>query len=72
MSQCDQLLKHLQAGHSITTLAAFRLFMVCRLSDRMRDLRKRGINVQSKMVTLKSGKRVAIYWLPTPTLKDAV
>lgn len=62
-TQCDKLLYHLQRGSRITSMAAFRLFDITRLPDRMRDLRKRGVAVQSQMITLPSGKRVAQYWL---------
>jgi hypothetical protein len=62
-TQCEVLLHHLKRGSSITSMAAFRLFDITRLPDRMRDLRKRGINVQSEMIKLASGKRVARYWL---------
>lgn len=62
-TQCDTLLHHLQRGSRITSMAAFRLFDITRLPDRMRDLRKRGVAVQSQMITLPSGKRVAQYWI---------
>jgi hypothetical protein len=62
-TQCDMLLHHLERGARITSMAAFRLFDITRLPDRMRDLRRRGIPVQSQMIKLASGKRVAQYWL---------
>lgn len=62
-TQCDMLLHHLERGARITSMAAFRLFDITRLPDRMRDLRKRGVPIKSKMITLPSKKRVAQYWL---------
>ncbi len=62
-TQCDMLLHHLERGARITSMAAFRLFDITRLPDRMRDLRRRGVPVQSQMIKLASGKRVAQYWL---------
>lgn len=62
-TQCDKLLWHLKRGNAITSMAAFRLFDITRLPDRMRDLRKRGVPIKSKMITLPSKKRVAQYWI---------
>jgi hypothetical protein len=63
MTQCDMILRHLRSGRTLTSLQAFRLFTITRVSDRCRDLRKKGIPVKSEMIRLNSGLRVAQYSL---------
>jgi hypothetical protein len=63
MTQCEQVLKHLQSGKTITSMQSFRLYGITRLSDRCRDLRHKGYGVESRMITLPSKKRVAQYYL---------
>jgi hypothetical protein len=58
MTQCEQVLKHLQSGKTLTPIQAARLYDICRLADRSRDLRRKGIDVKTRMITLPSGKRV--------------
>ena len=62
-TQCEQILQHLKAGHTITTMQAFQRFGITRLPDRVRDLRNKGITVYAEMIRLASGKRVAKYQL---------
>jgi hypothetical protein len=62
-TQCEQILQHLKAGHSITTMQAFTYFGITRLPDRVRDLRRKGVTVYAEMIRLASGKRVAKYQL---------
>lgn len=62
-TQCDKLLYHLQRGSSITAMSAFRLFDITCLAERVRDLKRRGIEVRSEMIKLASGKRIARYSL---------
>jgi hypothetical protein len=58
MTQCDLVLKHLQSGKTLTPIQAARLYDICRLADRARDLRKKGYDVKTQMISVPSGKRV--------------
>jgi Helix-turn-helix domain len=60
MTQCDMVLKHLQSGRTLTPLQAARLYDICRVADRARDLRNKGYAVKTQMVKLKSGKRIGV------------
>ena len=60
-SQTDQILKHLEGGGSITAIEALNRFTCFRLAARIADLRRRGISINSKKITTKSGKIVAQY-----------
>jgi hypothetical protein len=60
-SQCSQILAHLEAGGVLTTMSAFRLFDCLRLSERIRELRAHGHRIDSTMVRVPSGARVAVY-----------
>lgn len=62
-TQCDQIHNYLKSGRTITTFQAFNLFEICRLSDRVRDLRHKGVTVYAEMIRVASGKRVARYSL---------
>jgi hypothetical protein len=50
-------------GYSITQLEALTQFGCFRLAARIADLRDKGLNVVTDMVTLENGKRVARYYL---------
>jgi hypothetical protein len=50
-------------GHSITQLEALTNFGCFRLAARISNLRDKGLNVVTDMVTLENGKRVARYIL---------
>jgi len=63
MTQCERILAYLKSGRTITSMQAFNLFEVTRLPDRVRDLRKNGVTVYSRMIKLQSGKRCAQYWI---------
>lgn len=63
MSQADQLLKHLQAGGSLTPLQALEQYQCLALSQRMGELRRDGHPIVSEIVRLANGKRVARYSL---------
>jgi hypothetical protein len=62
-SQRGSILIYLQAGNAITDIEALRLFQCRRLAARILELKRIGHHIQSRMVTLMSGKRVAEYWL---------
>jgi hypothetical protein len=62
-TQQDQIFKHLSTGQRLTALDAYERFGCLRLSGRIYDLRKAGYDVQSRLVEVESGKRVAEYWM---------
>ncbi|MBS6026335.1 MAG: helix-turn-helix domain-containing protein [Haemophilus pittmaniae] len=62
-SQCATILRALRNGERLTQLDAYSRFNCTRLGARIYDLKKRGHNIISKMITVPSGKRVAQYWL---------
>lgn len=61
-SQNDLILKHLQAGNSITPMDALRLFGSFRLGARVHDLKKKGHAIKCRMVS-NGEKRFASYAL---------
>jgi hypothetical protein len=50
-------------GYSLTQLEALNQFGCFRLAARIADLRDKGLNIVTYMVTLENGKRVARYIL---------
>ena len=62
-SQCERILAHLEAGHTLTPIEALQRFNCFSLSQRVTELRQRGHPIVTRMVKLKSGKRVAEYRL---------
>jgi len=50
-------------GYTITQLEALNQFGCFRLAARIANLRDKGLNVVTDMVTLENGKRVARYFL---------
>lgn len=62
-SQRGSILIYLQAGNAITDIEALRLFQCRRLAARILELKLMGHHIQSRMVEVMSGKRVAEYWL---------
>jgi len=64
MSQTELILKHLKMYGRITLEQAREKPINCeRLAARVGDLKNLGHNIITKTITLKSGKRVAEYWL---------
>ena len=61
--QNDCIATHLKRGGTLTHLSAYHLFRCMRLAARVKELRDLGHNIQTQMLTLKSGKRVAQYYL---------
>jgi hypothetical protein len=53
MTQNEFLLKHLKSGKSITTLQAHQ-FGICRLSERIRELEKKGHKIAHNSKTVFS------------------
>ena len=60
-SQNAQILAWLESGRTLTTLQALQLFGCIRCGARISDLRSRGHNIKTDMITLGNGKRVALY-----------
>lgn len=60
MNQTDMVLEYMRDTGSITAMEAVEEFGCYRLSARIADLRKRGIEIQSETVTRKNryGKSV--------------
>jgi hypothetical protein len=50
-------------GHSLTQLEALTQFGCFRLAARIADLKDKGLDVVTDMVTLENGKRVARYFV---------
>jgi len=66
-NQSAKILSALQTGRSITALEALHEFGCLRLAARIKDLRRSGHPIRSKMVHTNEGKRIAVYELDTPT-----
>ena len=62
-SQNALILKHLQSGKSITSLLAFTLYGILRLSARIWDLRQAGYAIESRLIAVGNGKHVSSYKL---------
>jgi hypothetical protein len=62
-TQRGSILIYLKAGNAITDIEALRLFQCRRLAARILELKRMGHQIQSRIITLMSGKRVAEYWL---------
>lgn len=63
MTQAQQILKTLQDGFTVTALDALRDFQCFRLSARILELKDEGWPIAKKMVKVKSGKKIASYYL---------
>lgn len=68
-TQIDIVRAHLMTGATITTWDAYRLYRITSLAQRIHELRKSGLVIQSEMVT-HNEKRFSVYWLDEATLLD--
>lgn len=59
-SQTDRILNYLRNGNSITPLSSLNRFGCLALSQRIGDLKRRGIRIEREMVK-RGKKRVALY-----------
>lgn len=66
-SQAAAILKHLQAGGTITPLLALDKFGCMRLGARILDLKRQGHPISSTTVKTPSGKHVSEYRLTPPS-----
>lgn len=62
-SQSEEIKNYLLSGGSLTSLDGLRLFKCWSLTQRIFDLRRQGLTVETEMILLESGKRVARYKL---------
>jgi hypothetical protein len=63
MSQSQQVLEHLRKGGSLTAIEALQRYGTFRLAARIADLRQQGHIIDTGMLNLHNGKRVAVYSL---------
>ena len=70
-SQSYQIREYLLQGNTITALEALRLFGCFRLSGRIYDLRKEGLNISSTIMKI-NGKRVAEYSIVNDPIEQEV
>lgn len=54
MTQCEQILHHMQTLGSITSLEAMQKYGIMRLASRITDLRRRGIAITKQIVKGKN------------------
>lgn len=62
-TQCETLLEALKRGERLTVLDALNRFGVMALSQRIGSLKREGHPIESQMIRVPSGKRVACYWM---------
>lgn len=63
MTQCDQVLRHLKAGRTLTAMQAMRLLGICCLAERVRDARAKGHTIYAEWIRLPSKRRCVRYHL---------
>ena len=63
VSQEDEVLNHLRKYGSITSMTAFRMYDITRLSAKVFTLRKRGYDIRTLRETSPSGKVYGRYVL---------
>lgn len=62
-TQKQMILTALKNGERLTHLDAERRFRCLRLGARIYDLKQAGHNIESRMITVPSGKRVKEYFM---------
>lgn len=71
MSQCNDILRHMQEKGSITALEALDLYGCFRLAARIKDLREDGHMIVTEEVTLANNKTIAKYILAKKEMQHA-
>lgn len=66
LSQGELILNHLKTGRPLTPLEALEKFGCFRLGARIWDLKREGYDIQTDLVDVGNGKRVASYQMKTP------
>ena len=51
MTQCETILRHMEAFGSITSLEAMQEYGIMRLASRITDLKKAGIPIRREMIS---------------------
>lgn len=69
-TQTDTIRAHLMTGASISTWDAYECYQITCLAQRVHDLRRSGLDIESK-VMVKDGKRFSLYWLDEQTLPES-
>jgi hypothetical protein len=64
--QCTQIINHLRDGYGLTALGGLHLCGCGNMKGRIHDLRNRGWDIKTEMITTSTGKRVALYTLANP------
>ncbi len=59
-TQKERILAYLKRGHVLTTIRAFFMFKVCRLSERIRELEADGEQIERAFI-VSDGKRYVAY-----------
>lgn len=54
MTQCEQVIRHMEESGSITSLEAMQDYGIMRLASRITDLKKAGIPIRRDMVSQKN------------------
>lgn len=70
-SQSYQIREYLLQGNTITAMEALKLFGCFRLSGRIYDLRKEGLNISTTIIKI-NGKRVAEYSIVNEPVEQEV
>lgn len=63
MTQNEVVLNHIKQNGEITSLEAFELYQITRLSGRIHDLRRQGYNITTEKRKAKNGAMYAVYRL---------
>ena len=63
MTQNEVVLNHIKQNGEITSLEAFELYQITRLSGRIHDLRREGHNIITEKRKAKNGAMYAVYRL---------
>lgn len=69
-THCELIRNHLLSGEKITPIEALNFYKCMRLGARIYDLRRAGMSIQSRTVTLRNGKKVSQYYLLEQTIKE--
>ena len=62
-SQNSRILRHLEAGGTLTPYDALTKFGTLRLAARIKNLKDMGYRIHADMVSFRNGKKCAVYTL---------
>ena len=54
MTQCEQVIRHMEESGSITSLEAMQEYGIMRLASRINDLKKSGVPIHREIVSRKN------------------